>query len=86
MSETLEFPYLAAIPYKIISEKNVSAGAKVHFGCLMAWADQSGIVKHTTKKMAAMYEKPESIIQCWHIELENAGFLKIHESHLEVTA
>ena len=75
MSETLEFPYLAAIPYKIMSDKNLCPNAKLHFGCLAGLSKREGYCWATDEQLAEMHGVQLRQIQRWHKELEDRGHI-----------
>ena len=79
--KSLEMPYMAHIPYKVLSDKNLQPMAKIHFGCISGLAVKEGYCWATDKQFAEMHGVDESTIKRWNKELEKGGHIqKISEN------
>ena len=66
----LEYPYLAVIPYAVMSDKKLTPYAKLHFGCLAALSKKEGYCFASDKQLAEMHQVDERQISRWHKSLE----------------
>lgn len=73
---SLELPYLAVIPYSILSDKDLEANAKLHFGCLAGLSKKNGYCWATDDQLAEMHEVSTRQILRWMKALESKGYIR----------
>lgn len=73
---TLEFPYIAVIPFKVMSDPDLPPNAKLHYGCLAGLSKKEGYCWATNEQLAEMHGVHESQIKRWQKELEEKGFIR----------
>lgn len=78
----LDHPYLAVIPYNILSDKNITDGAKLHFCYLSALAKNEGYCWATNQQLAEVQGKSAKTISGYNTELKNSGHIEIEENHI----
>lgn len=71
----LEFPYLAVIPYAVLSDKDLQPNAKLFYGCLVGLAKREGYCWASDKQLAEMFGVREREIHRWLSRLEEKGFI-----------
>ena len=74
-SQKIDFPYLAIIPFQVMSNQKISANTKLHFGCLTALSKKCGYCYATDEQLAKMHNVKERQIKRWHKELEENDFI-----------
>ena len=72
----LEFPMFGIVPGTLLSAKNISPNAKLHFSCLTALAQKEGYCWATDDAMAEMHDVHRAQVCRWNKELEDAGFIR----------
>ena len=72
----IEYPCIVAIPYKILKDRYISAGAKIHYGCLAQLSKNSGCCWATNDQLAEMHKVSASQIQKWHAALEEKNYIE----------
>jgi len=75
MSKSLEFPFLATIPKKVLCDKSLFPNAKILFGCLVGLAINEGYAYPTDEQLAQMFEVNERQIKRWLNDLEEKGYI-----------
>jgi DNA-binding transcriptional regulator YhcF (GntR family) len=76
MSQDLDLPYVALVPYAVLSDPNLSDAAKIHFGILAGLAKKFGYCWASDDQLAKMKGVNVRQIKRWHEQLEKAGFIK----------
>lgn len=72
----LDLPYVALIPYSVLSNKVIQPAAKVHYACLAGLAKKQGYCWATDEQLANMHEVDVRTIKRWNQSLEAEGFIK----------
>jgi len=78
----LDHPYLATIPYNVISDKNLTDGAKLHFGYITALCKNEGYCWATNEQLAEVQGKSKKTISGYNTELKNNGHIIIEDNHI----
>lgn len=71
----LEMPHYCVIPYEVISNKNLTPNAKIHYGCLAGLAKKEGYCWATDQQLAEMHGVNISQIKRWNKSLDDNGFI-----------
>jgi hypothetical protein len=77
MSDTqLDFPFLATIPYSVLSDEDICANSKIFFGVLCGLSHTFGYCFASDKQLADLFGKSESQVQIWLQMLESKGHIE----------
>ena len=76
----LELPYLAVIPYAVLSDKDLQPNAKLFYGCLVGLAKKEGYCWASNEQLADMFGVKERVVVRWLESLEKKSFI-IREVH-----
>ncbi len=76
MQTQLDMPYVAIIPYAVMSDKEIEANAKLHYGCLAGLAKKEGYCWASDDQLAEMHGVHKSQIKRWHNSLEKKGHIR----------
>ena len=77
----LDHPYLATIPYNVLSDKSLTDGAKLHFGYITALCKNEGYCWATNEQLAEVQGKSKKTISGYNSELKNNGHIIIEADH-----
>lgn len=73
---SLDLPYVAVIPYNVQIDSNLSDGAKLYFGQIVAFAKKCGYMWATDGQLAEMKGVSKRTIERWNQELDAAGHIR----------
>ena len=71
----LDLPYLAIIPYAVLSDKDLLPAAKIYYGCLVGLSKKQGYCWATDASLAFQQGVDERTIKRWNKSLEEKGFI-----------
>jgi hypothetical protein len=71
----LELPYIAVIPFAVLSDKDLQPNAKLFYGCLAGLAKKEGYCWASNENLADMFGVKERIVARWLETLEKKGFI-----------
>lgn len=72
----LEMPYMAVIPFAVLSDEDLSPAAKIFFGCLAGLAKREGYCYADNDQLAEMQKVDRRQISRWLLQLERKGFVR----------
>lgn len=75
MSQVLELPAFAIIPFRVLSDKNISEAAKIHFGILTGLSHTYGYCWATDEQLAQLHQTSKRTVENWNRELSDAGHI-----------
>jgi len=78
----LDHPYLATIPYNVLSDKSLTDGAKLHFGYITALCKNEGYCWATNEQLAEVQGKSKKTISGYNTELKNNGHIIIEDNRI----
>jgi hypothetical protein len=68
-------PYVAIIPFHVLTCKDIPDVAKIFFGCLTGLAQKYGYIFATDEQLSDMMGESKSNIKRWMRQLEQLGFI-----------
>ena len=74
--QKLEMPYLACVPFQVLTDKDVSPQAKLYYGCLVGLSKKEGYCWASDEALAEMQEVDISTLKRWHKELEDKKHIR----------
>ncbi len=75
---SLEMPYAAIIPFKILSDKQLHASVKIFYGCLVGLAKNEGYCFASDDQLAEMFGVSDRQITRWLGLLEKKNYISRH--------
>lgn len=72
---SIDYPYLAVIPYNVLCDKQLDDRIKIYFGCLAALAKKEGYCYASDKSLAEMKGVSVRTIERWNQKLEKLGYI-----------
>jgi len=79
---SLEMPYAAIIPFKILADKQLHATAKIFYGCLVGLAKNEGYCYASDDQLAEMFGVTDRQINRWLGLLEKKNYISRHTVNL----